>query len=184
MVIFQGNVAESASKRRGVSFRFWGSMILAFLAMYVVAFAACAKVADFRSFAGPRYYFYFSQSHIVNASLGVVFYPFVFLLEIVGGCFVTNSTDWGVMRRDDTPRLLMAIIDGAPALVIAAMAIVFGVMVAPALACAIRSARANQRHRKNLCCECGYDLRGLSEPRCPECGTVRPARQSGQRWSR
>lgn len=30
--------------------------------------------------------------------------------------------------------------------------------------------REHQRQRRGLCVSCGYDLRGLPEPRCPECG--------------
>ncbi len=28
-----------------------------------------------------------------------------------------------------------------------------------------------RRHKRGYCFECGYDLRELPEPRCPECGT-------------
>ena len=31
--------------------------------------------------------------------------------------------------------------------------------------------RRRRRHRKGLCVTCGYNLTGLTEPRCPECGT-------------
>ena len=31
--------------------------------------------------------------------------------------------------------------------------------------------RRRRRRRRGLCLKCGYDLRGLPEPRCPECGT-------------
>jgi len=31
--------------------------------------------------------------------------------------------------------------------------------------------RERVRRRKNLCLACGYHLKGLVEPRCPECGT-------------
>lgn len=31
--------------------------------------------------------------------------------------------------------------------------------------------RPRRRVQDGRCTECGYDLRGLSEPRCPECGT-------------
>ncbi len=31
--------------------------------------------------------------------------------------------------------------------------------------------RERARRRKNLCLACGYHLKGLTEPRCPECGT-------------
>ncbi|MDX2197556.1 MAG: hypothetical protein SF069_01135 [Phycisphaerae bacterium] len=35
------------------------------------------------------------------------------------------------------------------------------------------------RRRRGLCATCGYDLRGSSDGRCPECGTVsRPSRQT------
>lgn len=32
-------------------------------------------------------------------------------------------------------------------------------------------ARRWRRRRKGLCVKCGYDLTGLPEPRCPECGS-------------
>ncbi len=34
-----------------------------------------------------------------------------------------------------------------------------------------RRRAARWRHRRPECVACGYDLRGLTEPRCPECGT-------------
>jgi hypothetical protein len=33
-----------------------------------------------------------------------------------------------------------------------------------------RDRRTSQRRRLGRCVRCGYDLRGLSESRCPECG--------------
>lgn len=37
---------------------------------------------------------------------------------------------------------------------------------------AMRAAwRRRVRIRRRLCSQCGYDLRGLQTPRCPECGT-------------
>jgi len=33
-----------------------------------------------------------------------------------------------------------------------------------------------ERQLRGLCVECGYDLTGLQEPRCPECSTVIPAK--------
>lgn len=35
--------------------------------------------------------------------------------------------------------------------------------------CVIPSARRRKRRKLGLCVECGYNLRGLTEPRCPEC---------------
>ena len=35
----------------------------------------------------------------------------------------------------------------------------------------MKERRSDERRKKNECVECGYSLRGLSERRCPECGT-------------
>jgi hypothetical protein len=49
--------------------------------------------------------------------------------------------------------------------------VVFFVFAAyPVLAFIRGPLRRWRRHRKGLCLNCGYDLRGLTEPRCPECG--------------
>lgn len=36
---------------------------------------------------------------------------------------------------------------------------------------AYRKVRRMERWRRGVCLRCEYDLRGLTEPRCPECGT-------------
>lgn len=41
----------------------------------------------------------------------------------------------------------------------------------PTIAFVCPPLRRRHRRRKGLCLECGYNLRGLPEPRCPECGT-------------
>jgi len=35
----------------------------------------------------------------------------------------------------------------------------------------LSSARRRKRRKLGLCVKCGYNLKGLSEPRCPECNT-------------
>jgi hypothetical protein len=35
-----------------------------------------------------------------------------------------------------------------------------------------RHRRLNHRRKLGLCLDCGYDLRGLESPRCPECGAT------------
>lgn len=59
------------------------------------------------------------------------------------------------------------------------------------LATGVREARLRRtRRRRTLCARCGYSLRGLREPRCPECGAsfaktqvslLEPWQQSGRR---
>jgi hypothetical protein len=41
----------------------------------------------------------------------------------------------------------------------------------PAIAFVRGPLRRHRRRAENLCAWCGYDLRGLPEARCPECGT-------------
>jgi hypothetical protein len=38
--------------------------------------------------------------------------------------------------------------------------------------------RRRRRRRRGLCVRCGYDLKGLSDGACPECGAERPAPRS------
>ena len=40
-----------------------------------------------------------------------------------------------------------------------------------AYACVLPLSRRRKRKKLGLCLKCGYDLKGLTEPRCPECGT-------------
>jgi hypothetical protein len=44
-------------------------------------------------------------------------------------------------------------------------------LVYPAIAFLGGPLRRRHRRREGLCLKCGYDLTGLTEPRCPECAT-------------
>jgi hypothetical protein len=49
----------------------------------------------------------------------------------------------------------------------------------------IRTARWHDRRMWGCCLECGYNLTGLSEPRCPECGTpFDPAKLTSGMWEK
>ena len=51
--------------------------------------------------------------------------------------------------------------------------LIFPILVAyPAIAFIRGPLRRWRRPRKGLCRNCGYNLRGLTEPRCPECATA------------
>ncbi len=53
--------------------------------------------------------------------------------------------------------------------------ILFGGLFIPASCFSVwtfRLARRSRHRHKNRCMECGYDLRGTRDPRCPECGTA------------
>jgi hypothetical protein len=58
------------------------------------------------------------------------------------------------------------------------LAAIYAVFAAALITLAVISARSIRRVRRQLpdagpyCTECGYSLRGLPEPRCPECGTA------------
>jgi hypothetical protein len=43
-------------------------------------------------------------------------------------------------------------------------------LIAPSVALVRGPWRRRRRHRRGHCLRCGYDLTGLAEPRCPECG--------------
>ncbi len=45
---------------------------------------------------------------------------------------------------------------------------------AAALLVLYRKGRAERCRRAHRCVKCGYDLWGLTEPRCPECGMPFP----------
>ena len=54
----------------------------------------------------------------------------------------------------------------------------FAVLPSSWFVAALRRSRRNRRRRRGLCPTCGYDLRGLTHDRCPECGapsSPRPA---------
>ena len=44
-------------------------------------------------------------------------------------------------------------------------------LVAYPIVALVREIRRRRRRRRGFCRKCGYNLTGLSEPRCPECGT-------------
>jgi len=44
-------------------------------------------------------------------------------------------------------------------------------LMVPPIRDSIRERRRLRRKKRNECLECGYNLTGLIEPRCPECGT-------------
>jgi len=48
-------------------------------------------------------------------------------------------------------------------------------LMIPPIRDSIRERRRVRRKNRNECLECGYNLTGLVEPRCPECGTAIPA---------
>jgi len=55
-----------------------------------------------------------------------------------------------------------------------------GLLLLVPAAIAVHRGPRRQRHRfeRGLCAACGYDLRGLPEPRCPECGSpMEPAQR-------
>jgi len=45
-------------------------------------------------------------------------------------------------------------------------------LVCPAIALMSGPIRRRRRRKRGECVKCGYNLTGLPEPRCPECGTV------------
>lgn len=45
------------------------------------------------------------------------------------------------------------------------------VLVAYPIVALVREIRRRRRRRHGFCLKCGYNLTGLPEPRCPECGT-------------
>jgi hypothetical protein len=57
-------------------------------------------------------------------------------------------------------------------------AAIYAVLAAAMITLAVMSVRSIRRVRRQLpdagayCAKCGYSLRGLPEPRCPECGTA------------
>jgi hypothetical protein len=79
---------------------------------------------------------------------------------------------WGFSAEaQDTP-----VINGVAAgrlyiLVVPFWAIIVLLSVCYSALMTIKWLRRRRRVRENCCTKCGYDLRGLPEPRCPECGT-------------
>ncbi len=50
-------------------------------------------------------------------------------------------------------------------------------LIYPLLAFIRGPLRRYRRRRRGLCRECAYDLRGTTEPRCPECGKAFDAKK-------
>ena len=48
--------------------------------------------------------------------------------------------------------------------------IVIGILTLPGIVLAAVLARGRSGDRETRCRQCGYILRGITEPRCPECG--------------
>jgi hypothetical protein len=51
-------------------------------------------------------------------------------------------------------------------------------LILPAAALMAGPLRRRRRRKRGECLKCGYNLTGLPEPRCPECGTPFPASSS------
>ena len=51
------------------------------------------------------------------------------------------------------------------------LTLAFAILLTPALIRWTRHAREYRRRDIGLCVNCGYNLEGLTEPRCPECNT-------------
>lgn len=83
---------------------------------------------------------------------------------LIGTCWHVEQSGLGY-GEENLPKVL-------PFLLLACFSIVLTVLLTPTvLAMAIRELRDGVRAKSGLCVECGYNLTGLRDPRCPECGT-------------
>lgn len=105
-----------------------------------------------------------SQARIAWCALAAAAFALVCLVAFQ---FMGNAVFIGMQPGADTAHWGLVINIWFTVFVGASLA----ALLLTAAAIAARHHRAQRKHRADLCSRCGYDLTGIPEPVCPECGT-------------
>jgi len=102
---------------------------------------------------------------IVSVAASIIVYPLFFERPVVALLLATIVPPLGC-------HLLLYALAGNVGFLPLTLAVmmIFNFLSAPYIGLMSYEVRQERRRRRGLCVACGYNLRGLPEPRCPECG--------------
>ena len=120
-----------------------------YLGLAIIVLCMAGFIFSFFSKSWARAFLAFSAFSALPLLVGTII---LFVLKPLGGS--TWAEDCGLIALMYGPSLVLAT---------AALLVMY------------RKGRRERRRRAHRCTECDYDLWGLTEPRCPECGAPKSA---------